>query len=207
MWDAAIDTNMIVSSELDVHFLSNFPSDINNAKQDFNDFAEQLYILCKEDNGIPMFNVPIKDGRCASVFVEKAEIPTQKDIVLLQSQPLYEPHFYTFKIIKRGVERQIKEGICPDSPFSHEYGRKRFAISNMQYNMRLLKEISYNVSSIEYDPFLYLAQIIHSNGISIITILYSLASCITSLFVFTQYFKPFIGHLIPNMNATYIKTP
>ena len=148
--DAAFDGEMIILGDHAAVFLSHAPNVNANeqVKRDFNHFCRMFVTMCKEDEVDPIFNVPIQHGRCASIRVDES---MHMSSLVSPSVPVFDamygdmPSPYTLHISTRGVIRQVAEGICPDSPLSFAFGRKKADVSALAWNGDMLNGVSHHV--------------------------------------------------------------
>ena len=156
MIDAGNDAGIIIVGEMEAHILAQAPLDWSTASKDFYYFASLFYNNALEDNISAAFSVPIRQGKCATLLIEPTTAAyAHNSVDILGAIP-------NFKIVPilRGVQRQIYEGVCKDSPLASEFGRKKLHISSTAHNTQMLKGIMRRVH-FSYDPFGYIARMIH----------------------------------------------
>jgi hypothetical protein len=175
--DAAVDSGMIVSGELDAHVIATEPAVASSDEAlDYFAFADAFYRFASEDAAAPSFTLPVKHGKCARVTVvthlgapvaDTALVPEPR--ALVPSAPTADPAApprYRLSVQTRGVERQVSAGVCRESPIYGEYGRKNGPPT--LHNARLLLRIAPRVHH-RFNVAGYMARQLHIAGVNLDT--------------------------------------
>ena len=155
--DAAVDAGILIMNEYDAYPIAPSPFYDNEAAGDFHAFAHVFYSMMQEDDVEPMFYIPIRDDRCGSLILEQV---TLYDSLPAPYEHSHSPPIYRIRLITRGVERQVRRGVCVHSPIPHALGRKQLALSAAAHNTAMLRSVMHHVH-MPYDPLGYLVQWIH----------------------------------------------
>lgn len=160
--DAAIDAHMMVATPTSAVVIHAMPAlyAADDAKRDFDDFCARFVALCEADGVAPTFNVPINDGRCAALVVERASLVGLAALpVPVDDVPSYVAR-HRLRLLTRGVARQVAAGVCPESPLSHEFGRASGAASATAHNAAMLSSVARHVH-VAHDPLGHVARWLH----------------------------------------------
>ena len=120
-------------------------------------------MLFEQCAGAP-FALPIKNGRCGQLVLHDEQSNATTDVQPWAPEAAagvlaLPPRIFRMELRTRGVRRQVRAGVCEDSPFVDEFGRKSLLAT--AYNRFLLADVAPHVHS-PFDPLGGLAMYVAS---------------------------------------------